>query len=232
MSYVNVLNFDAGNPDCILELASDLMRGKVFETLEDVGKIMKGLAKYPEDGVSKEILKHIESKDVTPSPYLVDGKCPVCGHKTFINNDDYQMQASFCLVCETDNNQFMHWDEMRAMNEGVLIWNNNFSGVSVEDKSVLESIIRDLKEGIKPDKLKPLIPREPWFRDFYINNKVIRPTMSEYNKYRNTMLQIIANCDRPKVVDLAKEILSLLENLSTETDIVDGKEHNLKRLSL
>ncbi len=43
MSYVNVLNFDSNNPNCTLELLSDLNRGKTFETLEDVTIVMKGL---------------------------------------------------------------------------------------------------------------------------------------------------------------------------------------------
>ena len=44
----------------------------------------------------------------------------------------------------------------------------------------------------KFNTFKPLVPKVPIFKDEYMNENIIRPTMSEYKKYRNTMLRVIS----------------------------------------
>ncbi len=231
MSYVNVLNFDGNNPNCRLELLSDLNRGKTFETLEDVTIVMKGLTKVnlSKDDIASTILNLIKKNDVTPEPYSINGTCPVCGNMTFVNDRDYLEQAHFCLVCDTYENKFMHWEETRTQENNVLIWNNNFNGKSVEDTEVLNDLLKDLKRGLKPDHLQPLVPKVPIFKDEYMNENIIRPTMSEYKKYRNTMLRIMPFSENKKAKILAKEIFRALENLKLHNDEIKRSRITDKR---
>lgn len=234
MSYVNVLNFDSNNPNCTLELLSDLNRGKTFETLEDVTTVMKGLAKVnlSKDDVANAILNLINKNDVTPKPYSISGTCPICGNMTFINDRDYEEQVTFCLVCNTYENKFTNWEEIRTLENDVLIWNNNFNGKSVEDIEILNNLLKDLKRGLKPDHLQPLVPKVPIFKDEYMNENIIRPTMSEYKKYRNTMLRIISFSKNQKARVLAKEIFRTLESLESHNKEIRKSVVNLRKLSL
>lgn len=229
--YVNVSNFKASRDEDVKSLLSDLARGGIFENLEDIGKILKSLSIEENLEALDKVIDYLKEGKVIPKPYLVASTCPVCGHVTFANNDDYQMQAEFCLVCDTSDNQFMHWDDMRAGSENVMIWNVYFDGTSVEDLMTLENIKRDLESGMKPDKVKPLIPRKPWFRDNYLNEDVIRPTMSEYSKFEKTFMLVSVNSKNDEVKTLAKEILRLLANCKTE-ELVEGSAHKLTRLAL
>ena len=234
MSYVNVLNFDSSNTNCTLELLSDLNRGKTFETLEDVAVVMKGLANtdLSKDDVASVILNLMKKNNVTPKPYIINGTCPVCGNITFMNNVDYEEQVTFCLVCNTYENQSMDWEEMRASENKVLIWNNHFNNKSVENIDVLNELLRDLKQGLKPDHLQPLVPKLPIFKDEYMNKNIIRPTMSEYKKYRNTMLRIISFSKNQQARILAKEIFRILESLNVHNKEVKQSGVNLRKLSL
>lgn len=229
--YVNVSNFNASRGEEVKSLLSDLARGGVFETLEDIGKVLKSLASEGNLQALDKVIDYLEEGKVIPKPYLVDSTCPVCGHVTFANNDDYQMQAEFCLVCGTSDNQFMHWDDLRADSENVMIWNVYFDGTSVEDISTLERVKKDLESGMKPDKVKPLIPRKPWFRDSYLNEDVIRPTMSEYSKFEKTFMLVAVNSKNEEVRKLTKEILGLLSKCKSD-DLVEGETHSLRRLAL
>ena len=229
--YVNVSNFKASRDEDIKSLLSDLARGGVFETLEDIGKVLSTLAEKKDLDTLDKVMNYFINGDVTPKPYIVANKCPVCGHVTFVNDEDYKIQAEFCLVCGTSDNQFMHWDDLRADSEHVMIWNVYFDGTSVEDIATLERVKSDLESGLKPDKVKPLIPRKPWFRNAYLNEDVIRPTMSEYNKFEKTFMLVYVNGKDEEARALAKDILDLLRNVKTE-ELVEGSKHSLTRLAL
>ncbi|GAA0101634.1 hypothetical protein UT300012_23490 [Paraclostridium bifermentans] len=230
-NYVNVSNFDANRNEDVTSLLSDLKRGGTFENLEDIGRILKSLASVENLKALDKVIDYLNEGEVVPEPYVVVKTCPVCGHVTFANNSDYQMQAEFCLVCGTSDNQFLHWEDLRADSENVMIWNVFFDGTSVEDTSTLKRIKIELEEGIQPDKVKPLIPREPWYKDDYINQEVIRPTMSEYEKFEKTFMLVIANSKKEETVTLAKEILELLDKCKSD-ELVKGTKHKLTRLAL
>lgn len=230
MEYISSRGFNAYDSNNLAQLEIEMDNKLKFKDLTELAVVAQQLLEV-NDETCKKLYDKILDGDLLPKGITISDNisCPICNNVTLYDNDDYRMQADYCIVCDYYSNQFLEWEDMREADLGVLIWNNFFKNRNVEDSHTLERLERLLDSGCKPDQLIPKKREVLEFKNKYMNENVVRSGMTEWEKFENTLLMVQFNSSSDSIKELATRVLMKLNNID-RSKYRNGKEVEIKEL--
>lgn len=230
MEYISSRGFNAYDSNNLAQLEIEMNNKLKFKDLMELAVVAQQLLEV-NDETCKKLYNKILDGDLLPNDIAISDNilCPICNNVTLYGNDDYRMQADYCIVCDYHSNQFLEWEDMREADLGVLIWNNFFKNRNVEDSHTLERLERLLESGCKPDQLIPKKREVLEFKNKYMNENIVRSGMTEWEKFENTLLMVQFNSSSDSIKELATRVLIKLNNID-RSKYRNGKEVEIKEL--
>lgn len=225
---IDIRGLDFSSREHLDELMQKIESGSRFDNINDLSKTLAELLQQDTE-FSRSIHDKLLQVDIYPDSFFLDTKseCPICGYP-IVKSVDYE--SSCCVLCNYTANNFMDWDLQRELDSKVLIWSAHFNGKSVCDEKTLRELLTLLDQGYVPDKIKYKQKMQYRFIESFMNETVVNSSMSEFEKFENTMLMIIFNCQVDSIRIYAESILRELQKLNRD-NYINVKEVKRKELA-